>query len=98
MAVTKPTKAAETEQLQAETPAVETPAVTPEPTPAPTPAPTPTPAPAKPKVKTTITIQNKVGPMWHTDLNCWIDGPTEFEKMDKWLQSQINAGKLEVVK
>lgn len=44
-----------------------------------------------------VTVINVFSPMPHLLKNVTIDGPTEFECMDSFLQSQIDAGKLRLV-
>ena len=44
-----------------------------------------------------VTVINVFSPMPHLLKNVTIDGPTEFERMDSFLQSQIDAGKLRLV-
>lgn len=53
---------------------------------------------AEPVVETqqVIRVRNVHGPMHHLKLDRRIDGITEFDAIDGWLQSQLDAGKLEL--
>lgn len=47
-------------------------------------------------VETKIRVRNVYGPMYHLKADRRIDGITEFDAIDGWLQSQLDAGKLEL--
>ena len=42
----------------------------------------------------TFTVTPVYGPMVHLIKNVRIDGPTEFDEVDFWLQAQIDSGKV----
>lgn len=48
--------------------------------------------------KETITVRTVYGPMVNLITGQRIDGETQLEAIDGWTQSQIDAGKLELVK
>ena len=46
------------------------------------------------QAKRKITVTPVYGPMHHLLLDVRIEGPTEFDEIDSFLQAQIDAGKL----